>query len=140
MLITLFSVSFHDPGTSSEIFTNFRLSIRFTSRGGRSWKFTISGSASRIVGGFDAMLGELKGTMTDDVSPPPMLNAGKPNRCAVGGSIPRPVKNCADCKYMKLHPIASEILSSMGWIVPANSYYYFITFLTALYIPQICGY
>ena len=98
------SVSFHDPGTSSEISTNSRLSIRFTSRGGRSWKFTISGSLSRIVGGFDVTLGELKGMMTDDVSPP-MLNVGRPSLCAVGGSIPRPVKNCADCKHMKLHPV-----------------------------------
>ena len=71
------SVSFHDPGTSSEISTNSRLSICFTSCGGRSWKFTISGSLSRIVGGFDLRFGELKCMMTDDVSPP-MLNVGRP--------------------------------------------------------------
>ena len=96
------------------------------------------------MGDLDATLGELKGMMTDDVSPPLVLNVGRPICCAVGGSIARLIKNCANC----INNFTPGILGSMGWSTLAHSYYItvhatntmwllaFVTFPTTLHTTQ----
>lgn len=57
----------------------------------------MSGSTLRI-GVLAKATGEVLGTMTDVVGTLCLLNIGRPNCCVVGGSNPRPLRNCTNVK------------------------------------------